>query len=508
MTDALAQLGINLGQYADSPANAGGFGEANTSEEAVMNLAKALEAGSITGRETTNLTGAGGAPLKVESLDETLKVVTFRENEIVLWKKIPKDKAYNTVEEYNQLDSYGEDRGGFILEGELPPEEDSRYIRRSQFVRFLGVVKSVTHVLTLTKTQVNNMIDQEAKNGAMWILRKLNRSIWKGNSEIIPEEFNGLYLQHAKHDNANYYLGSQAAYLNSDKVIDLRGATLAEDDIEDGAASIIEDHGVATDLFAPPKVLSAFVKQFYGQKFIVPNTASTNAAIVGQKVEGHMTNYGVVNFNYDIFMAKPKAIEIGSPAAAATSSKSPANPVAGGTPVTVVGAPAANSMWEAGDAGDVWYAVAAVNRFGRSGLVLLDAAAAVAVAGGAIDLNFTAGVGAEPATGYEIYRTKAGATAGTTFYKIFDVSVSNLTNGYEGAAAGSIRDNNFYLPDTDQAFMIQNDVSVHAFKQLAPLMKMDLAIVSTAFRFMVLMYGTPMLFAPKKMVRYINVGSK
>ena len=37
-------------------------------------------------------------------------------------------------------------------------------------------------------------------------------------------------------------------------------------------------------------------------------------------------------------------------------------------------------------------------------------------------------------------------------------------------------------------------------------MKMDLAILSPAYRFMVLLYGTPFLYAPKKMVRLINIG--
>ena len=37
-------------------------------------------------------------------------------------------------------------------------------------------------------------------------------------------------------------------------------------------------------------------------------------------------------------------------------------------------------------------------------------------------------------------------------------------------------------------------------------MKMDLAVISPAYRFMVLLYGTPLLFAPRKMVRFVNIG--
>jgi len=130
--NALAKLGINLQDY-QNPAlnNQVLFGEAETSQEQLNDLSKALEAQSITGRDTDSLTTASGAPLKVESLDKTLKLITFKESEIVLWKKVPKLPAYNTVEEYNQLQSYGAERGGFITEGELPQEEDSVYVRRS-----------------------------------------------------------------------------------------------------------------------------------------------------------------------------------------------------------------------------------------------------------------------------------------------------------------------------------------------------------------------------------------
>ena len=65
---------------------------------------------------------------------------------------------------------------------------------------------------------------------------------------------------------------------------------------------------------------------------------------------------------------------------------------------------------------------------------------------------------------------------------------------------------NRFLPDTDQSMLAQFDNEVVEFAQLAPLMKMDLAVLSPAFRFMVLLYGTPFLYAPKKMVRFINIG--
>ena len=96
-------LGLNLAEYANSAAT-GGNGQSailgGSSAEELNQLNKALEAGSITGRDTANLSTASGAPLKVESLDKTLKHLTFRESEIVLWKKIQDYQATNDVHEF------------------------------------------------------------------------------------------------------------------------------------------------------------------------------------------------------------------------------------------------------------------------------------------------------------------------------------------------------------------------------------------------------------------------
>ncbi|MHA1482639.1 MAG: SU10 major capsid protein [Candidatus Heimdallarchaeaceae archaeon] len=497
----LANLGINLSDYQSSAPNTGGFGTANTTQEQLGELTKALEAGQITGRDTEGLTNASGASLKVESLDKTLKLITFRESEIALWKKVPKLPAFNTVEEFNQLTDYGADRGGFIVEGELPQEEDSTYVRRSQLVKFLGVTKAVTHPMTLVNNMVGDVIAKEAKNGALWILRKLDRSIATANSRLIPEEFNGLYAQHEEND---AFL-TKDAYFDSEVVVDLRGAALTEANIEDAAEGIIENFGLGNELYAPPKVLSDFVKNFYGNKFITPNTSQTAAGIMGQRVNEFDSQFGRIGLNWDIFLNK-KARKTTS--TGATSPNAPATPIPdGGTPVAAV-ATDTSSDWTAADAGDYLYGVTAINRFGESAMAELSAVLTTIPAGGAIDLKWASGVTPPAVSAYRVYRSRADAVSGATteFFPLFDISVAELAAGYDGAAALSVRDRDRIMPDTNQAFLIQNDEDVWAFRQLAPLMKMDLAIISTAYRFMVLLYGTLLLFAPKKVVRFINIG--
>ena len=493
----MERLSINLSDYGYA-AQQDGMHAGVGSMENVDQLNKALAAEDITGRDTTNLTTASGAPLKVESLEKTLKHLTFRENDIRLWKDLPKKAAYNTVEEYNQQTSYGANRGGWNREGELPEEEDSIYVRRAQLVKYLGVTKSVTHQMTLVNTMVGSIMERTIKDGTMWILRTLNQGLYFGNEKLVPEQFNGFLAQQQQSD----AWASYDDYMNSEHVVDLRGKSLTEDAIESGANSIVENYGLATQLYAAPAVLSNFVKNFYGNKFIQPNTPALSNGIMGQRVQAFDSQFGQIGLNHDVFFKKQPSK---SAASAATSTKAPATPVWDNSSPATVKPTIAGSKFNSTDAGNVYYAVSAINRFGESKLAIHSTAVA-AVAGCAIDLKFAAGVGTNTATAFRIYRTKVGGSATGEFYPLFEVSVSELTAGYDGASAGVARDMNHFLPDCEQAMLVQFDNEVIEFAQLAPLMKMDLAVLSPAFRFMILLYGTPFLYAPKKMVRFVNIG--
>lgn len=491
------RLSINLSDYGYA-AQQDGYHIGMGSSENVDQLNKALQAEQITGMQTQNMTDASGAPLKVESLEKTLKHITFRESDIRLWKDIPKKPAYNTVEEYNQQTSYGANRGGWNREGELPEEEDSIFVRRAQLVKYLGVTKSVTHQMTLVNTMIGSVMERTIKDGTLWILRTLNQGLYFGDEKLVPEQFNGFLAQQMRSD----AWASYAAYMDSEVVVDLRGNALTESAIEDGANYIVENYGLGTQIYGPPSVLSNFVKNFYGNKFIVPNTPSLSDGIMGQRVQAFDSQFGRIGLNHDVFFKKNPAKNSASPA---TSQKAPNKPVWGTTTPAAVVTSVAGSKWAAEDAGNVMYAVSAINRFGESELAIYGTAVA-AVAACAVDLKFADGGGINKATSYRIYRSFVGGTATGMFYPLFDVTLDDLQRGFDGGAASIIRDMNRWLPDTDQSALFQFDNEVIEFAQLAPLMKMDLAVLSPAFRFMVLLYGTPFLYAPKKMVRFINIG--
>ena len=122
-------MSIGISAFRDSGITRG----AGISTQAEVDaLNKALETGYGIGPNQT-----GGAALRVESLEASLKVLTYTASHIKFWKKIPKSPAYSTVEEYNQQTNYGGQATPWVQEGELPQASDSSYVRRTQLVKFL-----------------------------------------------------------------------------------------------------------------------------------------------------------------------------------------------------------------------------------------------------------------------------------------------------------------------------------------------------------------------------------
>lgn len=478
-----------------------GFG--GDAVEGQQELLKAMTAGQITGRDTTNLS-LTQEPLKAESLEKTLKLLEFRTQDIKLWNAIPKLTAYNTVEEFLQLSSYGSERGGFYNEGELSDVEDSTYIRRASLVKYMQVTGEVTMQAQMVRSYVDAM-RKETENKMQWILRLADRSLTKADSDIIPQNFDSYYKQHESiGGGAGFLYADFEAYYNSQVVVDLRGAVLKQKDLENGAVIVDENFATANTLAAPTSVISGLAQDYYDKQRILQNASDGYKGTLGIVPKAISTTLGDITLMSDKFMKRsnPKTT-----ATAADSAKAPAIIVPdGGTPINA--AVDATAKFTVGEAGNVYYAVAAINRYGESALTVLGTAVALSV-GHATDLKFTPGAGANAATGYTVYRTlvtSAGSATGLNFFPIFQVSEAQRLAGFNGGAANTVRDRGYFMPNTENAFITQLDDEVLSFKQLAPISKLDLAVIAMARRFIVFLFGTPQLYAPKKVVRYINAG--
>jgi len=444
-----------------------GFGQATSAE--LSELRKALEIGYSTPG------GVGPDSLRVESLDSTLKLLTFTQQNLKLWSMIPKTDAFSTVEEYNRLLQYGSDGGGFVSSGALPEEEDSTYERADQKVKYIGTTRSVHHPATLVRTVPADLISQETQNGALWLMGKANSALYGGNSDVVPLEWNGLQKQIED---------------GSGIIIDLQGDPLLASDIENGTQQILDNFGNPSQLFANSKVFTDFASSYNSQQRW--QSPGSQPGMGGTPMTGWNTQNGPVGFQSDVFCKRGGVVPT-----AATHAKAPA------APTVALGAPGANasSQFLSTDAGTYKWQITAVNQYGESAPTALSAGAAIAL-GEAIALTVTDGGGTYGATGYKLYRTEKGGAVAYYTQKAF----ARAKTGGAYTSTTVFTDLNEWRPRCFTGLMLDLSPQSLTFRQLAPMLKMNLAIISPAIRWMQLLYGTPIVFAPKKNVIFKNIG--
>lgn len=477
---------IGLNAFQSSSSGMSGFGVGNPSD--VAELSKALEAGFQVGAGKT-----GGSALRVESLEQSLKVLTWSSSHIKFWKKIPKSPAYSTVEEYNQLTTYGGDQSPFVQEGELPQATDTAYARRVQLVKFLGTTREVTHQASLVHPAHGDLIGLENQSGILWLLERVEKSLFSGDSSLA---FDGEAEQWDGMD----------SLVDPTSVLDLAGESLQEADLEEAANTVIENYGFPTDIYLGTRTMSDLVKTFYPRER-VQLPAPMNGQ-VGNTIQTIATQAGVLEFNPDVFIRRTP-----TPPAAATSPNAPATPASAATALTggtagdhAKGAPSGTTNFA--------YVVTAANRFGESAPTAFAGSTQALTqvqkdAGDSVDVTITnpGTIGAFPPEYFRIYRSTASVSATVPASLSSYALVAQVPAASQAASGTTVFDDvNLQLPFTSTAYLGELTPSVLTFRQLMPMMKMDLAVLSPAYRWMILLYGTPILFAPKKWIRLINIG--
>lgn len=469
--------------------NEGYNGPGTATSAELEQLNKALNAGYQIGAGRT-----GGSALRVESLEASLKVLTYTSSHIKLWKKIPKSPAYSTVEEYNQLTDYGGNSTPWTREGELPQSSDSSFIRRTQLVKFLGTVREVTHQASLVHPAHGDLIALENQNGILYLLQQIEKFLFSGDSSLAfdgeAEQWDGL-----------------DSLIDATSVLDLEGGSLQEADIEEASNQVIENFGFPTDMFLGVRTQSDLTKTFYPrQRIAMPAPVNGKA---GMTLSSIATQGGDIELNPDVFIQQTPR-----PPSAATSPNAPATPA---TALGVVNTAASNGDHEKGSpSGDTSFAyvVTAANRFGESAPTAIAAAvttmtAAQKAAGDTVTLTITnpGVIGAFPPEYFKVYRSRAStSTAVPASLDDYALVAKIPAASQSSAGTTAFEDVNLTLPFTSTAYLGEMSPSVLTFRQLMPMMKMDLAVLSPAYRWMVLLYGTPIMFAPKKWVRLINIG--
>lgn len=456
-------------------------------------LNKAISAGYGGAGKPTDL--VYGGVLQAESLEATLKSVTFDMKNLKMWPAISVDKAYNLFEQYNRLISYGSDSAPYIGEGGAPQEEDSTYVRDGQKIVFFGTRRRVSHQMTLVRTTVGDIVAQQAKEGTMHLLKNVERELYWGHAHYMNQTsgamsgsdadlpsssiaMSGLLKQLLKGDSdANMRSGDFEGYGAASSIAqDLAGNVMTQDDVERLAVIALENFGSPSELHIEPAALSAFVKQFYPQFRSAPGLASQT---VGYDVSKIQTTAGAIDLKPNLFLrprAGVRAQAVNTLAPAATFTASGANAGTGGKLA----------------AGVYQLKVTAVNDAGESAPV---ASGAVTVGAGE---NIDVTIGSVPAgvKTWKVYISAPGGAAGT----------EKFAGNWANTGAGVYRLRGDKQAGLGEAFLLDMSAECMKFKQLAPLSKINFAIVMTALEFAIVLYGALFVYTPRFNCLFTNVG--
>lgn len=471
-----------------------GLDQGLVSQSDIENLNKAITAGYGGAGKPTDLTYGG--VLQAESLEATLKSVTFDMKNLKMWPAISVDKAYNLFEQYNRLISYGSDSAPYIGEGGAPIEEDSTYVRDGQKIVFFGTRRKVSHQMTLVRTTVGDIVAQQAKEGTMHLLKNVEREMYWGHAHFINRQDGGNtgsiadlpqnsiamsgLLQQLKKGDADVLMrsGDFEGYGDTQSIAqDLGGNVIAQDDIERLAVIALENFGSPSELHIEPAALSAFVKQFYPQFRSAPGLANQT---VGYDVSKMTTTAGTVDFKPNLFL-RPRA-------GARGLSVSALAPQPGGLGASSAASGAGSAL----AAGVYQIKVTLVNDAGES--IPVQGAAATLTSG----QNITLTVSGMPAGVKYIkaYLSAPGGAVGTEKFAGNFANQGNTTYVLAGRKQAGL----------GEAFLLDMSAECMKFKQLAPLSKINFAIVTTALEFAIVMYGALFVYTPRFNCLFENVG--
>ncbi len=451
------------------------------SAEEVNDLQKAL---SIGGEYATSIPGdlSGGAALAVEDLDRTLKLVTHGMEHLKLWKDIIKEKQTQTVHEFNVQNSYGSEVPVFFQIGGVPQATDAQYNREVAIVKYLGTQGQVQHNLTLIQAAHGPVVAREVKNKTIELLARNERAMFDADSDINALEYDGIEKQiRANESKADFkstaFQGFNGAGSSDSVIIDRDGDVLDEDTCEDSVLTALNNFGMPMDMYLSTDIHSRFSKAFYAKERTRPGDRTAAGYLVPEFV-------GSLNFRFkpNLFnrpRREPLSSSISASGAPTTASE--ASPSDGA------------SKFTADDAGTYGYRVSAVFADGETEASAL---AAIAVSAGdkvTSDITYTG----SPLY-LNIFRTAKDDQTGE----------AEFIGRVAPLGSGSTHDIDFNekQPGLGSAYLLMHDPDTLVFRQLGSMIKYDLAVTDTSYRWLQLLYGMIVIQAPRKHSIIKNIG--
>lgn len=469
-------------------------------------LLKALVTNQYSGQDPFVDPNSSIGAFQPEDLEPLLTMQTARLNELKLWKWIHKEGKRNLVWQYNKETSIGSDYfTSFVTEGQVGNQQVSAWTRMSRIIKFLsewGMYSLQSTMLALGGNSPpegymeGRTIETKAVNDRIrHLLIQLEKSMFWANTDIQGNKsFDGIVQQMVRAAATDPKVAAQ--------IIDLHGQPLDREAINLGTQQAVENHLVIKEgssnvvMMCPPGVITGYSQTLTSKErtqIRVVNEAGQKL-VTGTPVAGHMTDFGYIPFEHNIFMNRD---EVDGASAGVPSTNRGAPGATLGSPATVTTGNAgasAVSLFYSDDAGTYYYTVTSIDDGGEKATGTVGAGVLVA-AGESVTVTIAdPGSGATP-TGYRIYRGRKADLSDKKF--VVAIARDGVSTVYT--------DTNYWMAGCDLAIQICNDPETMELAQLGPLMKMNLPFFGLGRAFAVFLFLDLAIKDHRKFVIYRNI---
>ncbi len=444
------------------------------SEDASKALSPDAGAGTIGYNVDPNNMNGFTTPLRVESLDDQVKTLTFGAEQFVFFNQISKRAARSSVEQYVTYDRHG-DIGHSMAsaEGAISKITAQSYGRHTINMKYLTTARQVT----VQAGMANSITDplQAATQDAVVSLA----------SEIEWMSFYGDKDLHDANNTEGLELDGLNLLIPDTNVIDLHGKVLAEADLNDAAIMISKAYGYPTDAFLPMGAKSRLISSLLDRQRVFQSSGAQNLTL-GFNAPQFQSIAGMINLNGSNLMENYNILDENDPF------------VAGIKPTATAKVESASKAGKFDDVATLEYRVVAVSQDTHSEAVATEPVVLTAKTD-TVQLEVTVPTNFEsPIEFIRVYRkSEAGL-----FYEISKVSAHEAKNGKV-----TIADENSTIPGTVDAYVGQMTPDVIALYEWLPITRFALATMTAAYTWSFLWFGALALFAPRKWVRIKNIAT-
>lgn len=445
-------------------------------EDAIQDvLSKTFTTGHALGPENQH----DAAALRREYLDDEVKMLAFDTNDFTIYPLINKQQVDNTVVKYAVFNQHGRTgHSRFVREVGVASINDPNIRQKTVQMKFLSDTKQQS----IASGLVNNIADPMSvltDDAIAVIAKSIEWAIFYGDASLTNEtdeqagiEFDGL----------NKLIDEKT------NVMDLRGETLTESDLNRAAVVVGKGYGKATDAFMPIGVQADFTNNLLDRQMaLMPS--NQGGMSTGFAVTEFLSTRGKIRMHGSTIMENDKVLD----ESRIPQQNAPLPPQKIDATVNTE----AGGQFRDEDLKAQNYKVVVYSDDAES--IASDAVTAtVSNKTDAVELKITLQNMYQAQPQFIVVYRQGNETG--YFFEIARVPMSKADNGVI-----TFVDKNEDIPETTDVYVGEMSPQVLSLLELLPMMRLPLAQMNATVTFTVLWYGALALYAPKKWVRIKNV---